>query len=75
VLDHAQRAGTAAAKIASVRDTRRCEQAFIPITDELRAAIDTMGPIKHLTFLHTHKGAPRSAKARMNGSDQGTPGR
>jgi integrase len=33
------------------------------MTDELRAAIDAMGPIKHLTYLHTLRGTPRSHKA------------
>jgi integrase len=35
---------------------------LIPITAELRAAIDAC-PTKHLTFLHTKHGASRSAKA------------
>jgi integrase len=45
-----------------LRHTKNDAEAFIPITPELRAAIDAM-PIKHLTYLHTHKGAPRSPKA------------
>jgi integrase len=46
-----------------LRHTKNNSEAFIPISGELRAAIDAMGPIKHLTFLHTRKGAPRSPKA------------
>ena len=46
-----------------LRHTKNNSEAFIPITPELRAAIEAMGPIKQLTFLHTRAGAPRSAKA------------
>jgi integrase len=35
----------------------------IPISPELRAAIEATAPTKHLTFLATRAGAPRSAKA------------
>jgi site-specific recombinase XerD len=45
-----------------LRHTKNDAEAFIPITPELRAAIDAC-PTKHLTFLHTHKGTPRSPKA------------
>jgi site-specific recombinase XerD len=46
-----------------LRHTKNDSDAFIPIMPELRAAIDAMGPIKQLTFLHTQSGKPRSAKA------------
>jgi hypothetical protein len=45
-----------------LRHTKNNAEAFIPITPELRAAIDGC-PTKHLTFLHTRAGAPRSPKA------------
>jgi integrase len=45
-----------------LRHTKNNVDAFIPITPELRAAIDAC-PTKHLTFLHTKAGAPRSPKA------------
>jgi integrase len=45
-----------------LRHSKNDAEAFIPITSELRAAIDAM-PIKHLTYLHTQKGTPRSVKA------------
>jgi integrase len=45
-----------------LRHTKNNSEAFIPITPELRAAIDAC-PTRHLTFLHTKGGAPRSAKA------------
>jgi hypothetical protein len=45
-----------------VRHTKDDSQAFIPISDELRAAIDAC-PSKHLTYLHTKHGAPRSPMA------------
>ena len=35
-----------------LRHTKNDSEAFIPISDELRAAIDAC-PTKHLTFLHT----------------------
>jgi hypothetical protein len=38
-----------------LRRTKNDAEPFIPITPELRAAIDAM-PIKHLTYLHTQKG-------------------
>lgn len=44
-----------------LRHTKNNSEAFIPITPELRAAIDAC-PTKHLTFLHTKAGAPRSPK-------------
>jgi integrase len=46
----------------ALRHSKNNSDALIPISDELRAAIDAC-PTKHLTFLHTHKGAPRSSKA------------
>jgi len=49
--------------ILDLRHTKNNSEAFIPLTDELRAAIDAMGPAKHLTYLHTQAGAARSAKA------------
>jgi integrase len=45
-----------------LRHTKNSQEAFIPITPELRAAIDAC-PTMHLTYLHTKAGAPRSAKA------------
>jgi hypothetical protein len=45
-----------------LRHTKNNVEAFIPITAELRAAIDAC-PTRHLTFLHTKAGAPRSPKA------------
>jgi site-specific recombinase XerD len=45
-----------------LRHTKNNSEALIPITKELREAIDA-SPTKHLTFLHTRAGAPRSAKA------------
>jgi integrase len=45
-----------------LRHTKNSQDAFIPITPQLRAAIDAC-PTKHLTYLHTKAGAPRSAKA------------
>jgi integrase len=45
-----------------LRHTKNSQDAFIPITLELREAIDAC-PTKHLTYLHTRGGAPRSAKA------------
>jgi hypothetical protein len=45
-----------------LRHTKNDAEAFIPITPELRAAIAAC-PTEHLTFLHTHKGTPRSPKA------------
>jgi hypothetical protein len=49
--------------VLDLRHTKNDSEAFIPLTDALRAAIEAMGPNKHLTYLHTQKGAPRSAKA------------
>jgi integrase len=45
-----------------LRHTKNNSDAFIPITPELRAAIDAC-PTKHLTFLQTKAGTSRSAKA------------
>jgi integrase len=45
-----------------LRHTKNNSEAFIPISPELRAAIAAC-PTKHLTFLHTHAGRPRSPKA------------
>jgi site-specific recombinase XerD len=45
-----------------LRHTKNNSDALIPITNDLRAAIDAC-PTKHLTFLHTKAGAPRSPKA------------
>jgi len=45
-----------------LRHTKNNSEALIPITPVLRAAIDGC-PTKHLTFLHTRAGAPRSPKA------------
>ena len=45
-----------------LRHTKNDSRTFIPISDELRAAIDAC-PVEHLTFLHTRSGKPRSAKA------------
>lgn len=45
-----------------LRHTKNNSDAFIPISPELRAAIDAC-PTQHLTFLHTKPGTPRSAKA------------
>jgi site-specific recombinase XerD len=45
-----------------LRHSKNDSDAFIPITAELRAAIDAC-PTKQMTFLHTKAGAPRSAKA------------
>jgi hypothetical protein len=45
-----------------VRHTKNDSQVSIRLTPELKAAIDAM-PVTHLTYLHTHKGTPRSAKA------------
>ena len=45
-----------------LRHTKNNSEALIPITQVLRAAIDGC-PTKHLTFLHTRAGAPRSPKA------------
>jgi integrase len=42
-----------------LRHTKNDAEAFIPVTPELRAAIDAC-PTRHLTFLHTKQGAPRS---------------
>jgi hypothetical protein len=50
-------------EVLDLRHTKNDSEAFIPLADELHAAIDAMGPTKHLTYLHTHAGAPRSAKA------------
>jgi integrase len=47
----------------TVHHTKNNSTVFIPLSDELRAAIEAMGPIRHLTFLATRAGAPRSAKA------------
>ena len=48
--------------VLDLRHTKNDAEAFIPISDELRAAIDAC-PTKHLTYLHTKHGAPRSPKA------------
>ena len=48
--------------VLDLRHTKNNAEAFIPLTDELRAAIDAC-PTKHLTYLHTKNGTPRSAKA------------
>ena len=48
--------------VLDLRHTKNNSEAFIPLTDELCAAIDAC-PTKHLTYLHTQKGASRSAKA------------
>jgi hypothetical protein len=48
--------------VLDLRHTKNDSEAFIPLTDELRAAIDAC-PTKHLTYLHTKHGTPRSAKA------------
>lgn len=45
-----------------LRHTKNRPEALVPITAELRAAIDAC-PARHLTFLHTRRGASRSAKA------------
>lgn len=45
-----------------LRHTKNNTEAFIPLTDELQAAIEAC-PTKHLTYLHTQAGTPRSAKA------------
>jgi integrase len=45
-----------------VRHSKNATENLIPITDELRAAIEAC-PTKQLTFLHTRSGAPRSPKA------------
>jgi site-specific recombinase XerD len=45
-----------------LRHSKNDSANLIPVTAELRAAIDAC-PTKHLTFLHTKHGAPRSAKA------------
>jgi integrase len=45
-----------------LRHTKNNVEAFIPVTDALRAAIDAC-PTRHLTFLHTKAGTPRSPKA------------
>lgn len=44
------------------RHTKNGSDVVIPITPELRAAIDAC-PTTHLTYLYTRGGAPRSAKA------------
>jgi hypothetical protein len=49
--------------VLDLRHTKNDSEAFIPLTDELRSAIDAM-PIKHLTYLHTQKGARRSPFGR-----------
>jgi integrase len=46
-----------------VHHNKGSKPSTIPIRPQLRAAIDAMGPIRHLTYLHTRHGAPRSAKA------------
>jgi integrase len=46
----------------AVAHIKGSDAAMIPITAELRAAIAAM-PIRHLTYLHTRSGKPRSAKA------------
>jgi integrase len=48
--------------VLDLRHTKNDSDAFIPLTPELKAAIDAM-PIRHLTYLHTRKGAKRSDKA------------
>jgi integrase len=48
--------------VLDLRHTKNDSEAFIPLTPELKAAIDAC-PTKHLTYLHTLAGAPRSAKA------------
>jgi integrase len=45
-----------------LRHSKNASEVVIPITPELRLAIDA-SLTKHLTFLHTRRGAPRSAKA------------
>jgi integrase len=45
-----------------LRHTKNHQNAFIPISAALAAAIAAM-PTLHLTFLHTRNGAPRSSKA------------
>jgi integrase len=47
----------------TVHHSKNNSPVLIPLSDELRAAIEAMGPIRHLTFLATRAGAPRSAKA------------
>jgi hypothetical protein len=49
--------------VLNLRHTKNDSEAFIPITLELRAAIEAMGSARHLTYLHTRAGAPRSPKA------------
>lgn len=49
--------------VLDLRHTKNDSEAFIPLTDALRDAIDAMGPARHLTYLHTARGAARSPKA------------
>jgi integrase len=49
-------------EVLDLRHSKNDSRAVIPLTDELRDAIDAM-PVKHLTYLHTKHGAPRSPKA------------
>jgi hypothetical protein len=49
-------------EVLDLRHTKNDSNAFIQLTDELRAAIDAC-PTKHLTYLHTKRGTPRSEKA------------
>ena len=53
---------TSDGEVLDLRHTKNNSEAFLPLTDELRAAIDAC-PTKHLTYLHTQAGMPRSAKA------------
>ena len=53
---------TSGGEVLDLRHTKNNSEAFLPLTDELRAAIDAC-PTKHLTYLHTQAGMPRSAKA------------
>lgn len=48
--------------VLHLRHTKNNSEVVIPLTDTLREAIEAMGPVKHLTYLHTHKGTPRVAQ-------------
>ena len=48
--------------VLDLRHTKNNAEAFIPLTDELRAAIEAC-PTRHLTYLHTKNGTPRSPKS------------
>ena len=48
--------------LLDLRHSKNDADAIIPLSDELGAAIDAC-PTKHLTYLHTKNGAPRSARA------------